>query len=163
MAGFHLDKNFKKNLEFFAQEKAKELAKEARERITNHYHSLIDRYYEDYEPKVDRHGVPYYIRTFGLYNSYREYYKNSHNSIYYGGIEVSGDKMRDYPGIRNQTITAQRLLYKYIYTPTQPSATWHGGDWHGGYGVMASFSLYNEIWNYRNNLIKEFQNRCSTR
>ena len=78
-----LDKNFKKNLEFFAQEKAKELAKEARERITNHYHSLIDRYYEDYEPKVDRHGVPYYIRTFGLYNSYREYYKNSHNSIYY--------------------------------------------------------------------------------
>ena len=69
--------------------------------------------------------------------------------------------MKDYPGSRNQEISAQRLLDKFIYTQTQPSATWHGGDWHGGYGNMNSFSIYNEIHKYRDELLKDFKKRCS--
>ena len=65
--------------------------------------------------------------------------------------------MKDYPGIRNDSISGQDLLSTYIYNP---SGTWHGGDWHGGYGVVTSFNIYNEMEKYKKELIKDMQNRC---
>ena len=44
MARFHIDDKLRKNLEYFGQEKAKKLAQEARERLSEHYVSLIDWY-----------------------------------------------------------------------------------------------------------------------
>ena len=55
MARFHIDDKLRKNLEYFGQEKAKKLAQEARERLTNHYISLIDWYYLDYVPKLNKY------------------------------------------------------------------------------------------------------------
>ena len=163
MARFHIDSKLRKNLEYFGQEKAKKLAQEARDRLSDHYLSLIDWFYSDAQPGVDKYGEPYYHRTFGLYKSFKKYYKNSHNSIYYGGVEITADKMKDYPSLNGEGFSAQRLLDKFIYVPNQPSATWHGGNWHGGYGVMAGFSVYNEMNDFHNKLLKEYQDRCSAK
>ena len=65
--------------------------------------------------------------------------------------------MKDYPGIRNDSISGQDLLSTYIYNPF---GTWHGGDWYGGYGAAASFNIYNEMEKYKKELIKDMQNRC---
>ena len=160
MARFHIDDKLRKNLEYFGQEKAKKLAQEARERLSEHYVSLIDWYYSDAKPGLDKYGEPYYHRTFGLYKSFKKYYKNSHNSIYYGGVEITADKMNDYPSLNGEGFSAKSLMDKFIYNP---SGTWHGGNWHGGYGVMAGFSIYNEMNDFYNKLLKEYQDRCSVR
>ena len=54
MARFHIDNKLRKNLEYFGQEKAKKLAQEARERLSEHYVSLIDWYYSDAKPGLDK-------------------------------------------------------------------------------------------------------------
>lgn len=159
MGNFKLNQNFIKKIENECKEKAKNLAHEASEKLTDYYISLIDRYYSDYTPKLNKYGEPYYARTFNLYNSAHKYYKNG-STRFYGGVQINGSGMHDYPGIRNTPISGERLLYKYIYTPAMPSATWHGGDWHGGYGNMARFSIYYELEMYKLKLIDELNNRC---
>ena len=156
MSTFKIDQKTIKSLEDEGKNVVNELADDAKEKLCSKYESLIDFYYADYMPKLDRKGNPYYIRTFNLYKSYRPYKRNPHNTIYYGGITVTADKMHDYSSFCGETFSAQRLLDKYIYTTTLPSATWHGGDWHGGYGKMNSFSIYKEMLNYQQYLIKYY-------
>lgn len=146
-----LNKNVLKYIEHQAQKKASQLAHEAQEKLTNQYVSLIDWFYVDYQPKE-------YDRTFGLYNSYKKFYKNSHGTIMYGGVEVTPERMGDYDYHRNQPITASNLLSKFIYNP---SGTWHGGNMHGGYGIPASFEIYNEMHKYHEQLKDEYRKRCS--
>ena len=146
-----LNKDTMEYLEKQAQKKASELAHEAQEKLTTHYMSLIDWFYADYQPVE-------YIREFNLYNSYRKFYKNSHGSIYYGGVEVTPDNMRDYDYNRSQPITASALLNTYIYNQI---GTWHGGDMHGGYGKPASFNMYWEMHKYHERLKDEYRKRCS--
>lgn len=146
-----LSKDTLKYLEKQAQKKASDLAHEAQEKLTDHYISLIDWFYVDRQPIA-------YDRTFGLYNSYKKFYKNSHGTIMYGGVEVTPERMADYDYHRKQPITASALLNTYIYNP---SGTWHGGDMHGGYGVPAKFGIYNEMHNYHEQLKNEYKKRCS--
>lgn len=159
MGTFRLSQDFIDRIENECKEKAKALAHEASEKLTDHYISLLDWYYVDYTPKVDKHGNPYYTRTFNLYKSAHKYYKNR-TDVFYGGVRIDGSTMKDYPGVRGEDISGQRLLDKFIYTTTLPSATWHGGDWHGGYGTMASFSIYDEMQKYKKELVKELQDKC---
>lgn len=156
MGSFRLDQNFINKIEKQCQEKAKNLAHEASEKLTNHYITLLDWYYADYQPKLNKYDEPYYTRTFNLYKSAHKYYKNG-TDRFYGGVRIDGTTMKDYPGIRNDSISGQDLLNTYIYNT---SGAWHGGDWHGGYGVAASFNIYNEMEKYKNELIKDMQNRC---
>lgn len=160
MAKFRISEDMRNRLEDIGRKKAKELAQETREKLSAHYHSLIDWYYSE-KPALDKYGEPYYHRTYGLYKSYKKYYKNSHNSIYYGGVEITADKMKDYPSLNGQGFSAQRLLDKFIYAPTLPSATWHGGDWHGGYGQMADVDIRGEMNKYYYSLLSEYRNKCS--
>ena len=160
MAKFKLDDNFKHKLEKQCQEKAKSLAKEARDKLYDKYISLIDWYYVDYMPKLDKYDEPYYTRTFNLYNSAHKYYLNSHSSIFYGGVDINSLGMSDYPGKNGDGINAEGLLGKFIYNP---SGTWHGGDWHGGYGISANFNIYKEMHKYRDELYKELQDRCKVK
>lgn len=146
-----LSKDTLKYLEKQAQKIASDLAHEAQEKLTDHYISLIDWFYVDRQPIA-------YDRTFGLYNSYKKFYKNSHGTIMYGGVEVTPERMADYDYHRKQPITASALLNTYIYNP---SGTWHGGDMHGGYGVPAKFGIYNEMHNYHEQLKDEYKKRCS--
>lgn len=156
MGSFRLDQNFINKIEKQCQEKAKNLAHEASEKLTNHYITLLDWYYTDYQPKLNKYDEPYYIRTFNLYKSAHKYYKNG-TDRFYGGVRIDDSTMKDYPGIRNDSISGQDLLSTYIYNPF---GTWHGGDWYGGYGVAASFNIYNEMEKYKKELIKNMLNRC---
>ena len=156
MGSFRLDQNFINKIEKQCQEKAKNLAHEASEKLTNHYITLLDWYYTDYQPKLNKYDEPYYIRTFNLYKSAHTYYKNA-TDRFSGGVRIVGTTMKDYPGIRNDSISGQDLLSTYIYNPV---GTWHGGDWYGGYGVAESVKIYNERKKYKKELIKDMQNRC---
>lgn len=159
MGTFRLNQNFIDKIEKSCKEKAKDLAKEASQKLTKKYISLLDWYYADYQPKLNSQGVPYYNRTFNLYKSAHKYYKNR-TTVFYGGVRIDGSTMKDYPGIRNNSISGQNLLDKFIYTSTPSYNTWHGGDWHGGYGTVASFSIYDEMQKYKDELLKDIQNRC---
>lgn len=143
----------KEQLEHIGREIAEKLANDAKEKLCSKYKSLLDAYYRDYIPSVNSNGVPYYVRTGNLYKSFSPYKRDSRKIIYYGGVSISADKMNNYHSINGKLFDAQRLLDKYIFTTTLPSGTWHGGDWHGGYGVMNSFSIYEEIIKYQNYLI----------
>lgn len=157
MASFRLDKDFKRKLEKKCQEKAKELAIEARDKLYERYVSLLDWYYLDYLPKLDKYDEPYYTRTFNLYNSAHKYYSNSHSSTFYGGVNIFLDTP-DYPSRNGDGFSSQGLLEKFIYNE---KGTWHGGNWHGGYGSDASFNIYKEMHKYRDKIYKDMKNRCT--
>lgn len=163
-----LSKDVIRKLEQLGKAKASALAEEASKKLTNHYVSLIDWFYADYTPVM-------YKRTKNLYNSYTKYNKNNLQGAYLGGVVISAEKMSDYEVEqdtlvynwetasteiigRRDPISASDLLSKFIYNP---KGTWHGGNMHGGYGVPASFNLYNEIHNYHEQLKDEYRKRCS--
>ena len=154
---FRLDTKLKSNLEYFAKEKAKLLAREAEQRLTNKYLDLIDWYYAGYMPSLSSYGDPYYERKWRLYNSGVPYYKNSGQYYFYGGVRITGEKLGIYPSLNGAGFSGQDLLDKFIYTG---GGTYHGGDWHGGYGEPSSFSVYKELDKFREQLKSEFESRC---
>ena len=156
MGAFRLNESFINKIEKECQNKAKNLAHEASNKLTDHYLSLLNKYYKDYTLKSNKYNSSYYVRTSNLYKSSHKYYKNN-TSIFYGGVRIDGSNMNDYKGIRNDSITGQDLLDKFIYNK---NGTWHGGDWHGGYGEPASFNIYNKIHKYRNEITSNLQDRC---
>lgn len=107
-----LNKDTIKYLEKQAKKKASELAHEAQQRLTNGYVSFIDLYYSDYTPQQ-------YVRTHNLYRSYNKFYKNSHGTIFYGGVEVTPERMFD----NYDQITPSDLMSEFIYNP---KGTYHG-------------------------------------
>jgi hypothetical protein len=164
MAKQKMDKGIRQKLEEYGKQKANELANDAEEKLVNKYISLIECYYDDYTPKLNKYGIPYYVRTFNLRKSYIPYKKTpfGNRSTYYGGVKITAERMNEYTSRNGDTFLAERLLDKYIYTTALPSATWHGGDWHGGYGVMAGFSIYYEMKVYQKKLINEYKSSCKS-
>lgn len=149
---------------------ANKLADDAKKKLTDYYASLIERYYSDndYKLGVDKYGYTYYDRTYQLRKSYSPYKKwASNNKHVEGGVYISADKMKDYDTRDNNKygkFAAEDLLSKFIIRENNPvfSAygsdwTWHGGDWHGGYGVPSKFSIYNELSRYRDNLLEDYK------
>ena len=67
---------------------------------------------------------------------------------------ISGDDMNDYG--RKSKISGEDYLSKFFFNPL---GTWHGGDWHGGYGVPANFNAYNEMVNFYKNTVKDFRKK----
>lgn len=141
------------------------LAEDAREKMCNQYERLIDFYYADYSPKLDDNGIPYYIRTFNLYKSYSPYKKVTSQISIFAGIRIHGDKMRDYDSVKGyRDFKAEDLLFKFIVPVrdlsrpdrSKPYYTVHGGDWHGGYGKINSFNIYDEMIKYRDKLASEY-------
>ena len=66
----------------------------------------------------------------------------------------SGDDMNDYG--RKSKISGEDYLSKFFFNPL---GTWHGGDWHGGYGVPANFNAYNEMVNFYKDTVKDFRKK----
>lgn len=70
------------------------LAHRISDELAQEYQYVIDRFYNEYEPL-------YYIRhstkgmQSGLSKTFKKYYKNPHNTIYYGGIEITSKNMYD--------------------------------------------------------------------
>lgn len=155
MGNFKLNENTIKSLQKAGHDKAKELASEVSKKMVDKYTSLIDWFYLDYTPNS---FIYYYDRTFNLYNSFIPYKKERSNR-YYGGIKIApNNKMHDYISRNEKTFKAEDLLEKFIFNT---EGTWHGGDWHGGYGKQNSFNIYYMMHKYRDELIKEYKNKYS--
>lgn len=147
-----LSDSTRKQLRAIAQKQAENIVKEFEEKMSKKYESLLDLYYsEPYQT-----NPPHYKRTDNLRRSYRTFTFISNKEVSSSFI-VSGQNMNDY-GQRIK-ISGERYLEKYFFSPTMPSATWHGGDYHGGYGVMAGFSAYSEMVNFYKDTVKDFRKR----
>ena len=145
----NISQELKKQLHAIAQKQAEKIAKEFEDKMTEHYRSVLDWYYgEPYQT-----NPTHYERTSNLRNSYIPYFKSTNSSVI-GGIEISGESMNDYG--RKSKISGEDYLSKFFFNP---SGTWHGGDWHGGYGVPANFNAYNEMVNFYHNTVKDFRKK----
>ena len=139
----------KKQLHAIAQKQAEKIAKEFEDKMTEHYRSVLDWYYgEPYQT-----NPPHYDRTSNLRNSYIPYFKSTNSSVI-GGIEISGESMNDYG--KKSKISGEDYVSKFFFNPV---GTWHGGDWHGGYGVPANFNAYNEMINFYKYTVKDFRKK----
>jgi len=58
--------------------------------LTDEASSSISDFYNDYEPKYYRRHY-YNLKE----NGFRRYYRNPHNTIFYGGVELTPEKMDD--------------------------------------------------------------------
>ena len=150
---FRLSEETRKKLQKKAEEKAKELAIEARERMTEEYLFVISDFYREYEPK-------YYYRHFnnnhdmsslknsGLGRTFEKYYKNSHSSVFTGGISISTDNM--YTDYRD---SQEDVLNSFL-------AGYHGPSYMG---IESSMQPYNHMLRYKDWLIAEFSERLTVK
>lgn len=149
MAKFQLSPKNRKKLREIAQKQAEEIAKEFEETMSKKYESFLDWYYaEPYQTNPS-----HYERAYNLKKSYLPYF-NSSSSQVVGGIEITGENMDDYG--RKSKISGEDYLSKFFFNPL---GTWHGGDWHGGYGVPANFNAYNEMVNFYKDTVKDFRKK----
>ena len=148
-AKFHLSEKTKEELREKARKKARELAIEAREKLSREYLDVIANFYSEYEPK-------YYYRHFndkydehsllksGLGKTFEKYYKNSHDTIYSGGITISTDNMySDYND--SQINVLNHFLNGYHGYPHQ--------------GIWSSIDTYKHMLRYKDLLIADFSER----
>lgn len=146
---FKLSDKTKKELQDKARQKAKELAIEAREKLSEEYLNVVSKFYSEYEPT-------YYLRHFnnkydsnsllssGMGRTFEKYYKNSHNSVFSGGISISTDNMYD-DYQNNQVDVLNSFLNGY-----------HG---HPSLGIWSSIHTYNHMLKYKDLLIADFSER----
>lgn len=145
----NISPELKKQLHAIAQKQAEKIAKEFEDKMTEHYRSVLDWYYgEPYQT-----NLPHYDRTNNLRNSYRTFMFISSKQVS-SSFLISGDDMNDYG--RKSKISGEDYLSKFFFNPL---GTWHGGDWHGGYGVPANFNAYNEMVNFYHNTVKDFRKK----
>ena len=149
MGKFKLSEATRKELEEKAIKKAKELAIEARERMTEQYLNVISDFYSEYDPKYYwRHFNNNYdersLKRSGLGRTFEKYYKDSHGSVFTGGISISTDNMYDdYEG--SQWDVLGSFLEGY-----------HGPAYMG---IESSMQPYNHMLRYKDWLIAEFSER----
>lgn len=149
----NLEKYIIDTVTYQLEDRAQDLCKEISQRFIDKYVSLLDRFYSFQEyPRS-------YKPTYNLYGSYKKYMnQNKKYGKYYCGILIAPIHMHDYPIDihRKKAISAERLLYKYIYREEDVSATFHGGDYSGGYGQLASFSFYDEMNKFKEKIVSEY-------
>ena len=145
----NISPELKKQLHAIAQKQAEKIAKKFEDKMTEHYRSVLDWYYgEPYQT-----NPPHYDRTNNLRNSYRTFMFISSKQVS-SSFLISGDDMNDYG--RKSKISGEDYVSKFFFNQL---GTWHGGDWHGGYGVPANFNAYNEMVNFYKNTVKDFRKK----
>lgn len=114
-----ISKSAQAKMEREARKKAKELAKESRDRLEEKYNEIINSYYAEYTPhiyirNVKRGGTP------GLEKTYRTKFEKKDDS-FKGGIIISTDDM--YPGgLRGKEVytlagyrgTQEQVLWSFL-------------------------------------------------
>lgn len=148
MGKVRISNDLKKKLEKIGQEKAKGLAIDARERLTKEYLRVVDLFYNE-TPTGYSDFPKYYRRVGGLTKSFQKYYRNSHGTIYQGGIQLSenGIDISGYP-TKNYNMQQKREL-----------AFEHFLDGYHGLDIPSNIEPYKYMLKYRDKLIKEYKTR----
>ena len=115
------------------------LAHKISDEMAQEYQYVIDRFYSEYNPE-------YYVRHSergmipGLNKTFRKYYKNPHNTIYYGGIEITSDNMyNDYHDSKDKVLSS--FLNGYHGRPSV--------------GIESSILPYKHMLKFRERLVNE--------
>lgn len=141
VTGFDLEfmDALKSDMKMLRHSLSSSLAHKISDEMAEEYQYIIERFYSEYTPQ-------YYIRHAdrgmkpGLQKTFRKYYKNPHNTIYYGGIEIFSDNMYDdYRDSKDKVLTS--FLNGYH---GRPSA-----------GVESSLYPYRHMLKFREQLINE--------
>ena len=134
-------KGLKLDMQMMSHAVSSELAHQISDKMVEEYQYVIDRFYSEYDPK-------YYVRhadkgmTPGLQKTFKKYYKNPHNTIYYGGIEISSDVMYDdYHGSKDMVLNS--FLDGYHGAPSA--------------GVRSSLLPYKYMLKFRNKLFRDLK------
>lgn len=150
MGNFQLSPENKKKLREIAQKQAEKIAKEFEETMSKKYESLLDWYYaEPYQT-----NPPHYKRTYNLRKSYRTFMFVSPKQVS-SSFLITGDDMDNY----KPDFSGEDLLRGFFFVPGTSSVTWHGGDWHGGRGTMAKFSVAEEMYKHYHDTVKDFRKK----
>lgn len=114
--------------------------------MAREYQYVIDRFYGEYEPEYyKRHSKRGMVP--GLNKTYKKYYKNPHNTIYYGGIEITSDNMYDdYHDSKDAVLSS--FLNGY-----------HG---RASLGIESSLLPYKHMLKFRDILINDLESANST-
>ena len=130
-------KDLKNDVSKFAHNFSSNLAHKISDEMAKEYQYVIDSFYSEYDPE-------YYVRHSargmrpGLEKTYKKYYTNKHNSIYYGGIEISTDRMYD-----DYRDSKENVLNSFL------------NGYHGrpSAGIESSLLPYRHMLRFRNQLI----------
>ena len=116
-----------------------ELAHKISDEMTQEYQYVIDRFYGEYDPE---HYVRHADRGMrpGLNKTFRKSYKNPHNTIYYGGLEITSDNMYD-----DYRDSKEKVLSSFL-------AGYHGRP---SAGIESSLLPYKHMLKFRDQLISE--------
>lgn len=130
-----LEQDIKVFQHFFLSSLAHQISNE----LAKEYQYVIDRFYDEYTPKRYKRHSSRGLQP-GLTKTFRKYYKNPHNTIYYGGIEIDSDDMyNDYRDPKGKVLNS--FLNGYH---GRPSA-----------GVESSLLPYKHMLRFREHLINE--------
>lgn len=177
MAKLKLSEETIKEIENKANSKAKNLAIEAREKMTSEYLSIIKQFYSEYEPE-------YYYRHFnndysdsglmnsGLGHTFQKYYKNKkkyNNTRFSGGIWISANFMfTDYKGTPEQVLKTFMLGFHGPVDMGSSSGEGlkepiSGTPYFGIYkGLNKGYmDVYEHMVRFRYDLIQDFKKRLT--
>lgn len=122
-------------------------AKRYNAELEKKYKSLIEKYYKELTP--DKH-----VRKYRLYDSYETYIDVGRGSVSFG-IRITGEWMDDFQSIKGDEyiFKAQDWVDKFMLGDN--GMTYHGGDYHGGYGRRSKTSIYNTMVKYADELVNK--------
>lgn len=142
--------DLKTDLKTFSTAVSKQLAKYVRDEMLIESYKAIMQFYADYKPKIyQRHYYNF------LENSYRGYYKNPHNQIIRGGVELTPYLMDDiYTGTTEYKDSGGDItdyVFNLVYS-----------GYHGNMAMMGKGETYRMnpspleiIQNKRDQIVKE--------
>lgn len=117
----HILPELKSDLKDYSAEISRKLAKQVRQELLETAKEAISLFYLDYTPlRYHRHYYNF------LEKSFRGYYKNPHNQIIRGGIELTPYLMDDIYGKQNHNVTD--IVFNLVYSG------YHGNISATGYG-----------------------------
>lgn len=129
----------KSDVKMLSHSLSSNLAHKISDEMANEYQYVIDRFYSEYDPE-------YYVRHSargmrpGLEKTFKKYYKNPHNTIYYGGIEITSDNMYD-----DYHDSKEKVLGSFL-------SGYHGRP---SAGIESSIFPYKHMLKFREHLINE--------
>ena len=141
VTSFELDfmDTLKNDVKMLSHALSSNLAHKISDEMAQEYQYVIERFYSEYDPE-------YYVRHSergmkpGLNKTFKKYYKNPHNTIYYGGIEITSDNMYD-----DYRDSKEKVLSSFL-------AGYHG---RASAGIESSILPYKHMLKFRERLINE--------
>lgn len=139
-------KDLSSDMRLMSHAVSSELAHKISDEMAQEYQYVIDRFYGEYDPE---HYVRHADRGMnpGLNKTFRKSYKNPHNTIYYGGIEITSDNMYD-----DYRDPKERVLSSFL-------AGYHGRP---SAGIKSSLLPYKYMLKFREQLVRKIRSSNSS-